>query len=88
LPLTFGWTERAINEVISLMRDNYSELLAILGRIGDADISLDGEERTVIPGRKYRIFNWGQFKRRSVCRLTFPPNEFRKALLSSSKATD
>lgn len=40
----FGWTESAINEVIYLMRDNYADLLAILGAIGDADISLDGEE--------------------------------------------
>lgn len=39
-----GWTERAINEVIYLMRDNYAELTAILGAIGDADISLKADD--------------------------------------------
>lgn len=39
-----GWTERAINEVIYLMRDNYADLIAILGAIGDADISMQSEK--------------------------------------------
>lgn len=35
------WAGRAVNEVIDLLRDDYAGLVAVLGAVGDADISCD-----------------------------------------------
>ncbi len=34
-----GWTKAAVEELITLLRDDYAGLTAILGALGDADIS-------------------------------------------------